>query len=268
MKLKTWLLAVAAALAGLVAGGVLERARVAAEAAGRPAQDAAVKAAAPEPVTKRDLMALQSANDALREANERLRQRLSEAARPPADGFADYDDVPAATNANEVEAVDERRPRRESFAQRMERMRQENPEEYAERQRRREEFRQQITQLAYDRNDFLSSIDVKRMNAAQRENHEKLLATVDQVNGLLAEMDTAEGDRRRELGRAMAEAGMTLDALYAEERRYLFEETARSMGYRGDAAAAFADHVQGIIDNTSLMPDLRRGRGGRGGPTR
>lgn len=266
MNRKTWFLTAAAVLTGLVAGGMLERARAAAEAADKPAQDAAVKAAAPALVAKRDLMALQSANDALREANERLRQRLAEAARPPAEDFADYDDVPAATNSNEGAAVDERRPRRESFAQRMERMRQENPEEYAEMQRRRDEFRQRITQLAYDRNDFLTAINVKNMNAAQRENHEKLLETVDHVNGLIAEMETADGERRREIGRAMAEAGMALDALYAEERRYLFEEAARSMGYRGNDAAAFADHAQSIIENTSLMPNLGRGRGGMGRP--
>ncbi|MDD4101999.1 MAG: hypothetical protein PHU80_05135 [Kiritimatiellae bacterium] len=268
MKQKKLVLTMAAVLSGMVAGGVLEHVRVAAKVSAQPEPVAGeAKVAAPAPVEKRDLMSLQSANDALRAANEELRRRLAEAERALADDGVGISEA-AATNSPGEAVDEERRPRREGFAERMERMRQENPEAYAEMQRRRDEFRQQMEQFARDRNDFLTAVDVKNMNEAQRENHEKLMETVAHVNSLMGEMETAEGERRRELWREMSEAGMALDTLYAEERRYLLEETARSIGYQGNDASAFADHMQTIIENTSLMPNFGRGRGGGTGRPR
>lgn len=262
MKNKKLVLTMAAVLSGMVAGGVLEHVRVAARASDHPERGAVdVKVAEPATVEKRDLMSLQSANDALRAANEQLRRRLAEAQQAVADNLAEST-LAGAVSDNEP-APEERRAGRESFAERMERMRQENPEEYAEMQRRREEFRQQMEQRALDRNEFLAAVDVKNMSAGQRENHEKLLETLAHANSLMEKMGSGEGGR--ELWREMAETGALLNELYREERRYLFEETARSMGYQGNDSEAFADHLQAIIENTSIMPDFGRGRGGRGG---
>lgn len=158
----------------------------------------------------------------------------------------------------------EERPRRQSWDERMEQMRKEKPEEYAEMQKRRDEFRQTMEQKAAERVDFLAAVDTKNMSDAQRENHEKLLATVARINEIMAQMGQprAEGDNRdvrHEMGEAMA----TLGELYTEERRYLFEETAKAVGHSGAEASAFVEHVQTIIDNTTMMPF--GGRGGRGG---
>jgi len=254
----------AAVLLGMAAGGMLEHVRVSSKRPDKAASAARERPVAPAVSDKRDLMSLRSANDALREANERLRRRLAEADLALADNGAERSETAAATNAPNEASAEERRPRREGFAERMERMRTENPEAYAEMRRRRDEFKQRMEQFALDRNDFLAAVDVKNMNEAQRGNHEKLLETVAYVNALFAEMESAEGERRRELWREMSEAGMALDTLYAEERRYLFEETARSMGYLGEDAGVFAEHMQAIIDNTSMMPNLRRGGRGLG----
>ena len=91
----------------------------------------------------------------------------------------------------EAEASRERgedRGRRRSWEERMEEMRRENPEQYAEMQQRREEFRQSMERRARDREDFLDAVDVAGMTPEQRQNHEQLLATVARVNTLMADM--------------------------------------------------------------------------------
>jgi hypothetical protein len=268
MKTNKTVVVLVAVLFGMVAGGMLEHVRRAPpKKPGKTASGAqAERPAAQEVADKRDLMSLRSANDALREANERLRRRLAETEITLAENDGERNGTAAVTNAPSETPAEERRPQREGFAERMERMRRENPEEYAEMQRRRAEFRQQMEQLARDRDDFLAAVDVKNMNQTQRANHDKLLETVAYVNALFKEMESAQGERRRELWREMAEAGAALETLYAEERRYLFEETARSMGYQGEDAGAFAEHMQSIIDNTSAMPSFRRGGRGTGRP--
>ena len=61
---------------------------------------------------------------------------------------------------------------------------------------------------------------------------------------------------------AMREIG----ELYQQERRYLLEETGRVYGEDG---AQFADYIENVIENTSVIPGMGRGfgRGPRGGGT-
>ncbi len=266
MKQKKLFLSVAAVLGGMLAGGMLEHVRVTSKASVKAAQDVEkAKAEVSVSAETRDLMSLQSANDALRSANEQLRRRLAEAEQT---FVLNGEEAVVQDAVSDVEpAREEKRSRRESFSERMARIRQENPDAYAEMQQRRDEFRQQMAQRTYDRDEFLAAIDVKNMNEAQRENHEKLLETSARLTSLMEQMESVEGERRRELWREMAESGMVLDELYREERRYLFDETARSVGYQGNDAEAFTDHMQTIIDNTSIIPSFGRGRGGRGGLT-
>ncbi len=147
---------------------------------------------------------------------------------------------------------------RQSWEERMERMKSEEPERYAEMQQRREEFRQQIEQRVRDRSEFLDAIDVAGMNAEQRANHQKLLETVARANELGAQMMQSgfgrgedQQDVRQEFGETM---GM-LNQLYEAERKYLLEATAKAAGYSGNDVPAFTEHIQSIYENTS-MPGL------------
>ena len=139
----------------------------------------------------------------------------------------------------------------------------ETPEQLAERQQRRDEFRQRIEQRARDRAEFLAAVDVKGMTEEQRTNHEQLLATIERVNALMEQMRDPEAARTQEMRREMGEAMAALGELYSAERTYLFEQTAKAVGYSGSDAAAFVEHIQSVIDNTSMMPG---GMGGPGGP--
>ncbi len=146
------------------------------------------------------------------------------------------------------------RPRRESYAERMERMRTENPEAFANMEQRRAEMR--------ERKDFLAAVDVKAMTPEMRENHEKLLAAAALSENMMTRFGDGEvpnmSDEER---RAMFETMRNVGTLYEQERRYLLEETGRALGEDG---TAFADYMENIYENTSMMPFFGGGRRGRG----
>jgi len=205
-------------------------------------------------------------DEAAERAAEALRKRVAELEKALAErdtARAQQPEQPQVADANAGRG--EGRDRRQSWEERMEQMRKDNPEQYAEMQRRREEFRQSVEQRVREREDFLDAVDVAGMTPEQRQNHEQLLATVARVNELMAGM--MEGGRprgeegeavRREMGEAMASLGQ----LYESERRYLLEATAKAAGYTGSDAQAFTEHIQAIYENTSMMPG---GFGRRGG---
>ena len=130
----------------------------------------------PRVVTVRDESAVRDA--------EALRLRVAELEK----ALAKRDSVKVAPL--QQEPVREERSRRPSWAARMEQMKKDNPEQYAEMQKRREEFRQNMEQREMDRADFLAAVDLKNMTTTQRENHEKLLAAVARANELMAQMES------------------------------------------------------------------------------
>ena len=153
----------------------------------------------------------------------------------------------------------------QSWEDRMERMRIEDPDRYAEMQQRRESFRQNMEQRARDRADFLDAIDVAGMTREQRANHEKLLditARLEELRAQMMEGGRPRGEGGEALRQEMSESMATLGQLYEAERQYLIEATAKAAGYTGSDIQAFSDHIQNIIENTTMMP----GFGGRGGP--
>ena len=199
-------------------------------------------------------------NDASeRAANEALRRQVAELEKALASRVA----AAPVQDATPLEKTPVERSIRQSFTARMEQMKKDNPEQYAEEMKRREEFRQNMEQRAQDRAEFIAAVDTRNMNDEQRETHTKLLATVARVNELMAQMSQPGVERTPEMRQEMGDAVSSLSDLYSTERRYLLEETARTVGYDGSQVSEFADQMQTVIDNTT-MPNFGR-RGGRGG---
>ena len=216
------------------------------EAVLRPAKEVA----APRTVVVKD--------DAAEREAAALRRRVAELERALAER------VPEPPKPQEEAQAE--RPRRQSFEERMEQMKSENPEQYAEMQKRREEFRQSMEQRVQDRVDFLSAVETKNMNDAQKENHARLVETVARVNELMAQMAQPGAERTPEMRQQMGEAMGSLNELYGQERQYLLEETGRAVGYQGAQATEFATALQTIIDNTTMPSFGHGGRGGGGQP--
>jgi len=190
-----------------------------------------------------------------------LRKKVAELEKSLADRDAAIAKLSQKPKEGQAQAE---RPQRQSFSDRMEQLKKDNPEQYAEMQKRREDFRQTMEQKAQDRADFIAAVDTKNMNDAQKENHAKLLETVAHVNELMAQMSQPGVERTPEMRTEMGEAVGALGDLYSQERRFLLEETGRSVGYQDSQASEFADQMQSIIDNTT-MPNFGRRGGGFGG---
>lgn len=151
-------------------------------------------------------------------------------------------------------------PRRVSFDARMEQLKSEDPERYAEIQKQREEFRKRTEAQADERSEFLKNVDTVRMTDEQRANHEKLVETVDQVRALMAQLPNLPPEEAGALRQQLAQTVGVISDLYQKERQYLLVQTGRAMGYADAESTQFADYIQQIYDQTA-MP---RGLGGRG----
>lgn len=144
------------------------------------------------------------------------------------------------------------------------------PEQQAEIAAQRDAFRQQMEQRVTERNEFLASIDTRNMNAAQRENHDKLLASVNRMNELRAAIMDPKAQGTAEMRKEMHDLGHSMDDLYQEERKTLLEAAGKNLGYTGDQAQLFAGQIQSIYDNTSssrgmMWASMGGGRHGGGG---
>lgn len=157
------------------------------------------------------------------------------------------------------EARDNRR--RESFEKRMERMKTEDPERYAEMQKRREEFKTRMEERKQTKREFLASVSTDNMTDDQKVNHERLVALNERVNEIMEQMMSGNVENRQELHDEMHKSFDELRELNELEQDYLLEQTANAAGFEGDDAAVFTETIQSIIENTTV-----HGPGGRGGP--
>ena len=151
---------------------------------------------------------------------------------------------------------------RESFRERMERMKTEEPERYAEMQKRQEEFRTRMRAASEERDTYLSSIDTSRMTAEQKADHDRLLAALKLRDSMMDRMrpdaeNPLTDEERDEAFATMREIGPLME----KERRYILEETGRAYGEEG---ATFADYIQDVIEFTSPWRGPRFPGGGRG----
>ena len=203
---------------------------------------------------------------ALRTSAEALRLRVRDLEAALAERDAE---LARLKQEKQAEAAVPRRPGREDFRKRMEQLKKENPEQYAEMEKRREEFRQRLEQQEQNRSAFLTSINTQSMTAGQRENHDKMLNTLAKIDALRAQREQAQAEPGTEADvayhQAMRENMMALGSLYEQERVYLLEQAANAAGYEGDDAANFVGYIQEAIQSTT-MHGWPGGPGGPGGP--
>lgn len=193
---------------------------------------------------------------------------------------------PVASEERAEQRQDRRENRRDGFREQMERMRTEDPERYAEMQKRREEGRRMMEQREQNRMDMLASVDRNLLTPQQRENHDKLVATLTQLQEMRVQRENGTaGEETEESRRAMWESLRSLGDMYQQERDTLLAVTAQTAGYKGDQVNEFVEQIKNIYETTSMGfggpgfgggpgggPGFggqwgggRGGRGGRGG---
>jgi len=143
-------------------------------------------------------------DEAAATAAEALRLRVAELEKALVVSKAGIDRL---KQVKQAEGGPSGRPSRLAFIARMDPLKKERPEQYAEMEKRREEFRQRRAQQELDRADFLSSINTQTMRDAQRENQAKLLETIAKIDALRAQREQSGCEPGSEADAAFASGG-------------------------------------------------------------
>lgn len=169
------------------------------------------------------------------------------------------------------------RPRRGgpelNFRERLEKMRVENPEQYAQHTNSIARWRDSRRNHAASRLEFLSSIDTSTMSAAEKKTHVRLQNLIEEREELQTRFDErwASGEmsdeERREIWGRMRDADRQMAELNAAERENLIKKTAEAVGFTGEDVGEIAGTIMKVIEATESNPRnrSRRGRGGNGG---
>ena len=224
-----------------------------------PAEEPKVEEKAKKPVTDKGEEASVKA----------LRRRIAELEKLLAE--KDGESEVAISNAV-AEAVKMRPPEppRGNWRERMEEMKKNDPERYTQMTNRFAQWRRSRAEQARDKIDFLSSIDTSRMSAGAKKTHNALQDLIAKREGIEQQLQSPDlSDEER--GKLMGELHSThheLMRLNGEERRNLFEETARNLGFSGEDAKEVSATIQEVIRATDSGWGGHHGggpRGGRGG---
>ena len=178
-------------------------------------------------------------------------------------------DAPAAVvaagpdNADAEEARGRGRRGRESFEERMERLKTEDPERYAEMQKRREEFEARRAQWQQDRanqeaarTEFFASLDLSALPAGQRGQVAQFISDYQTLQEMREARNSGEGpDANTEEGRASFQAEFELmrSIMQSSEsvRTALVEATMRQTGLNSADSREMAAAIQEIYQATS-----------------
>lgn len=173
------------------------------------------------------------------------------------------------SNGQEVVAVQAPKSRpegmREGFRERMERLKKDDPAEYANMTNRMTQWRRHRAEQHQAKLDFLSSVDTSHMSAAAKKSHQDLqeaLARRDELERQMQDENLTD-DERHALMQEMHESWREMQRLNGEVRKNLIEETARNLGFAGEDVKEISLTMQEIIEATDSFGG--RGRFGRRG---
>ena len=174
------------------------------------------------------------------------------------------------TVTNTVEVAREMPRGPEDWRAELERLKEENPAEYATRTNRMAQFRNRMLQRAENRLETLAAIDTTGWSKRQIATHEKyqdLIARREELMDILRPDSNATDEQRKEAVEMMHKIGGELHATGREERNILLNQTLKTLGYTGSAAAEIKDAIQTIYSTTQDWGGHGgRHGGGRGGP--
>ena len=204
-----------------------------------------------------------------------LRRRVSELEK----ALAEKDGRSEVAISNAVaEAMKARPPEppRQNWRERMEEMKKNDPERYAQMTNRFANWRRSRAEQARNKIDFLSSIDTSHMSAGAKKTHDalqELIARREEIEARLQDPNLSDEERGKLMGE-LHSSHRELMRLNGEERRNLIDEAARNMGFDGEDAKEVSATIREVIEATDSgwggphhggHHGGPRGPGGRGG---
>lgn len=217
------------------------------------------KAALPE-VDERAVKTDDSAEKAAAEI-DRLRAEVKELKAKLRDSREEAESLlgQAEVKADDTDKKEEVKPRRErfSFAERLEKMKKENPEQYNEMVKRYDDFKQRHRQQVVDKVEFLEALDLSTFTPEAKETHRKLLEQIESIEKMREQLeDFVVGEHslkeRGEYFRELWKMYGDLNELYGQERHNLMISSGKSLGMNSEEADEFALEMQAIIEATQI----------------
>lgn len=157
--------------------------------------------------------------------------------------------------------------------ERLERMKVEDPERYAQITNDMARMRSYRIARMRSKLDFLSSIDTSSLGAEAQETHNRLMELMAKSEELAQRLESGslDDETSQNLMGEKFHADVELHGLYLEERANLFKETVRQLGYENDEANEIVALLSDIIEATDASRfgrhrGGRHGMGGLGGP--
>ncbi len=201
-----------------------------------------------------------------------LRRRVRELERQLAGAAASARAPTNASSAAEVQLADASAQQRpgphspEDWRARMEDMKTNDPERYAQMTNRMAQWRSRSIANTQDKLDFFASLDTSRMTPRQRENHERLQELLVRREELMRTMDfTNESVTEAQREKARHEMHELMGQLHTAERTerdMLLRQAARNLGCNNATAKELVDTVKTIYDATQSWGGGRRHGGG------
>ena len=155
---------------------------------------------------------------------------------------------------------------RPAWSNRLEELRTSDPELYEDIQRRREDSRRRTQEAFARKAAYLLDRDTGRLNEEEKARHELMVSLLAETWKLSEQMRGLPPEERRPLSQNLRDKVRLLEPLLLEERRRTFAELGRQLGYTGSEADAFADHLNEMVDLTTLRNVYRGALGPWGGP--
>ncbi len=181
----------------------------------------------------------------------------------------------ASTDEKQTENTHGSRKPRETREQEMERLKTENPEQYAarlkaqeERQKRHQEFMEKRRNSEDQREDFFANVNIAYMSPEEQKNLATFVGEYQELRGLIDKSVAGETPDRAKL----FQLGMNVMQKSTEIRTSLLKATAKEMGFSDSESVEFSSSLNEIYGATSIMGpggsglvDMMRRGGGRGG---
>lgn len=157
--------------------------------------------------------------------------------------------------------------KRDSWSERVERMKQENPERYEAIQKARKDFQDRMEGAIADKSAFLVNIDTSTMSEEDLENHQELLARIAEGWDMMKQVQS-DGISGRDQMEAMRDNYSAIRKLYAKERDIVLRQVGESMGYDKEGASDFSTYMQEVFEKTSPRMSFGGMRGASGRSSR
>ncbi len=143
-------------------------------------------------------------------------------------------------------------PPRESWSDRMARLKEEDPEAYAKKIEKRAKRQETMRYDLAERTANFINLDSTSMTDAEYENHDLLIEKMTAIWAMTEQFNNPEEPTDREAMHALSDAIKEARPLMKTERTTMFRQLAGDLGLSGAESSDFSGYIEDIISTTTI----------------